>query len=109
MVVYAREWNGKKRVVGSTVNAWEPSVATLPDLREMESITYISELDIQKIAPGSDGKAQARRGSHKAAHRNGDHGGEHRGATPELDSSLRSARQGQRDGHDLASCHDDIE
>jgi RND family efflux transporter MFP subunit len=52
MVVYAREWNGKKKVVGSTINAWEPTVATLPDLREMESITYISELDIQKIALG---------------------------------------------------------
>jgi len=49
MVIYAREWNGKKKVVGSTVNSWEPTVATLPDLREMESITYISELDIQKI------------------------------------------------------------
>jgi RND family efflux transporter MFP subunit len=56
MVVYAREWNGKKRVVGSTVNAWEPSVATLPDLREMESITYISELDIQKVALGQTAK-----------------------------------------------------
>lgn len=52
MVVYAREWNGKKKVVGSTVNSWEPTVATLPDLREMESITYISELDIEKIAVG---------------------------------------------------------
>jgi len=52
MVVYAREWNGKKKVVGSTINAWEPTVATLPDLREMESITYISELDIEKIAVG---------------------------------------------------------
>jgi RND family efflux transporter MFP subunit len=50
MVVYAREWNGKKKVVGSTVSSWEPTVATLPDLREMESITYISELDIQRIA-----------------------------------------------------------
>jgi multidrug efflux pump subunit AcrA (membrane-fusion protein) len=52
MVIYAREWNGKKKVVGSTINAWDPTVATLPDLREMESITYISELDIQKIAVG---------------------------------------------------------
>lgn len=50
MVVYAREWNGKKKVVGSTINAWDPSVATLPDLREMESITYVTEIDIQKIA-----------------------------------------------------------
>jgi hypothetical protein len=31
-------------------------VATLPDLREMESITYISELDIQKIALGQQVK-----------------------------------------------------
>ena len=52
MVIYAREWNGQKKVVGSTVNSWDPVVATLPDLREMESITYISELDIQKLAVG---------------------------------------------------------
>ncbi len=50
MVVYAREWSGKKKIVGSTINPWEPTVATLPDLREMESITYITEIDIQKIA-----------------------------------------------------------
>jgi len=56
MVVYAREWNGKKKVVGSTINAWDPTVATLPDLREMESITYISELDIQKLAVGQSVK-----------------------------------------------------
>lgn len=52
MVIYAREWNGKKKIVGSTINAWEPTVATLPDLREMESITYVNEVDIQKIAAG---------------------------------------------------------
>lgn len=52
MVIYAREWNGKKKIVGSTINAWEPTVATLPDLREMESITYVSEVDIQKVAVG---------------------------------------------------------
>ncbi len=56
MVVYAREWNGKKKVVGSTINAWDPTVATLPDLREMESITYVSEVDIQKIAAGQQVK-----------------------------------------------------
>ncbi len=52
MVIYAREWNGKKKVVGSMINAWDPTVATLPDLREMESITYVNEIDIQKIAVG---------------------------------------------------------
>jgi hypothetical protein len=50
MVVYAREWGGKKKVVGSTISPWDPTVATLPDLRVMESITYITEIDIQKIA-----------------------------------------------------------
>jgi multidrug efflux pump subunit AcrA (membrane-fusion protein) len=56
MVIYAREWNGKKKVVGSTINAWDPTVATLPDLREMESITYVNEIDIQKIAIGQNVK-----------------------------------------------------
>ena len=52
MVIYAREWNGKKRVVGSTISPWDPTVATLPDLRTMESITYVNEVDIQKITAG---------------------------------------------------------
>ncbi|MFA6540096.1 MAG: HlyD family efflux transporter periplasmic adaptor subunit [Bacteroidota bacterium] len=52
MVVYAREWNGKKKIVGATISPWEPTVATLPDLTTMESITYINEIDIQKIAVG---------------------------------------------------------
>ena len=56
MVIYAREWNGKKKVVGTMINAWDPTVATLPDLREMESITYVSEIDIQKIAVGQSVK-----------------------------------------------------
>jgi RND family efflux transporter MFP subunit len=54
MVVYAREWGGKKKVVGSTVNAWESTVATLPDLTVMESITYVNEVDIQKITKGQN-------------------------------------------------------
>lgn len=54
MVVYAREWNGKKKVVGATLSPWEPTVATLPDLTQMESITYVNEVDIQKLAGGQD-------------------------------------------------------
>ncbi|HEY6171613.1 MAG TPA: HlyD family efflux transporter periplasmic adaptor subunit, partial [Candidatus Kapabacteria bacterium] len=54
--VYQREWNGKKRVVGSTVSPWDPSVATLPDLDTMESITYVNEVDIQKIQKGQQVK-----------------------------------------------------
>lgn len=52
MVVYAREWGGKKKVVGSTISPWESTVATLPDLTTMESITYVNEVDIQKITKG---------------------------------------------------------
>lgn len=52
MLIYAREWDGKKRVVGSTVSPWDPTVATLPDLTKMESITHVNEVDIQKIKVG---------------------------------------------------------
>ncbi len=49
MVIYAKEWDGRRKVVGSQVDAWYPIVATLPDLSNMESVTYINETDIQKI------------------------------------------------------------
>jgi RND family efflux transporter MFP subunit len=52
MVTYVKEWNGKKKTTGSQVNAWEPAVATLPDLTQMESITYVNEIDVRKIAVG---------------------------------------------------------
>jgi hypothetical protein len=52
MVIYVREWNGKKKGVGSAVSPWEPTVATLPDLSQMESLTYVNELDVRKIAVG---------------------------------------------------------
>ena len=52
MLIYEKEWNGKKRAVGSQVGAWDPTVATLPDLAQMESQTYVNEIDIRKIAVG---------------------------------------------------------
>ena len=52
MVIYVKEWNGRKRTTGSQVNAWEPSVATLPDLTQMESVTYVNEIDVRKLAAG---------------------------------------------------------
>lgn len=52
IVVYYREWNGKKRTVGSQINEWSPTVATIPDLDTMESVTYVNEVDIQKIKVG---------------------------------------------------------
>ncbi len=52
MVIYVKEWNGKKRTAGSQVNPWEPTVATLPDLSQMESITFVNEIDVRRIAVG---------------------------------------------------------
>ena len=52
MVIYVKEWNGKKKGVGSQINAWDPTVATLPDLGEMESLSYVNEIDVRKIAAG---------------------------------------------------------
>jgi RND family efflux transporter MFP subunit len=52
MVIYVREWNGKKKGVGSQWTAWDPTVATLPDLTQMESQTYINEVDVRKVAVG---------------------------------------------------------
>ena len=52
MVIYVKEWNGKKKTVGSQISAWDPTVATLPDLSQMESVTYVNEIDVRKIAVG---------------------------------------------------------
>jgi multidrug efflux pump subunit AcrA (membrane-fusion protein) len=52
MVIYVREWNGKKKGVGSMWNAWESTVATLPDLTQMESDTYVNEVDVRKLSLG---------------------------------------------------------
>jgi RND family efflux transporter MFP subunit len=52
MVIYEKEWNGKKRTSGSQIWAGDPTVATLPDLSQMESQTYVNEIDIRKIAVG---------------------------------------------------------
>jgi RND family efflux transporter MFP subunit len=53
LVIYIKDnWNGKKRAVGSQVSPWDPSVATLPDLTTMESVTFVNEIDVRKLAVG---------------------------------------------------------
>ncbi len=52
MVIYVKEWNGRKRTTGSQVTSWDPGVATLPDLSKMESVTYVNEIDIRHIKAG---------------------------------------------------------
>lgn len=49
MVTYAKNWDGSKRKVGSSISPWDPAIATLPDLTKMESKTYANEVDIRKI------------------------------------------------------------
>lgn len=52
MVIYDKDWNGRKKIVGSEIRPWNPTVATLPDLSEMQVVTYINEVDIRKIKAG---------------------------------------------------------
>jgi RND family efflux transporter MFP subunit len=52
MVIYVKNWNGSKKITGSNISPWEPAVATLPDLREIQVLTYVNEVDIRKIKPG---------------------------------------------------------
>ncbi|MFN3850412.1 MAG: efflux RND transporter periplasmic adaptor subunit [Spirosomataceae bacterium] len=52
MLIYVRDWNGSKKVVGSSISGWNPTVAILPDLSQMQVITYVNEIDIQKVKIG---------------------------------------------------------
>ena len=52
MVIYIREYDGSKKSEGASVGAWDPTVATLPDLSTMISTTFVNEVDIRKIAKG---------------------------------------------------------
>lgn len=52
MVIYKRDPMGKKITAGTTLNPWDPIVATLPDMSSMLSKVYISEIEINKIEKG---------------------------------------------------------
>jgi RND family efflux transporter MFP subunit len=52
MVIYNRNWDGSKMGAGSTMGSWENVVATLPNLKEMISKTFVNEIDISKIKTG---------------------------------------------------------
>ncbi|MFY0627553.1 MAG: HlyD family efflux transporter periplasmic adaptor subunit [Reichenbachiella sp.] len=54
MVIYAKGWSGNKVKVGENIRAWDPVVATLPDLSQMISRTYVNEVDIRKIKTGQE-------------------------------------------------------
>jgi multidrug efflux pump subunit AcrA (membrane-fusion protein) len=52
MVIYVREYDGSKKSEGASIGAWDPTVATLPDLSTMISTTFVNEVDIRKIGKG---------------------------------------------------------
>lgn len=52
MLIYKRNWDGSKMGVGSTMSSWDNVVATLPNLKEMISKTYVNEIDISKVKTG---------------------------------------------------------
>ena len=56
MVIYKKEWNGQKRTAGTEINTWDLTVATLPDLSTMISLTYVNEIDISKLNEGQQVK-----------------------------------------------------
>ncbi|WP_020404578.1 efflux RND transporter periplasmic adaptor subunit [Gracilimonas tropica] len=54
MVIYRRNYDGSKVTEGSDISAWNPIVAELPDFSVMESVTYVNEVDVQKISEGQN-------------------------------------------------------
>lgn len=52
MVIYKKDPLGKKITTGTTLNPWDPVVATLPDMSSMLSKVYISEIEINKVQKG---------------------------------------------------------
>ncbi len=52
MLIYKKDWNGRAVKKGSQISAWDPVVATLPDLSTMLSVTYVNEVDIRRVQPG---------------------------------------------------------
>jgi HlyD family secretion protein len=52
MVIYKKDRMGNKRKAGSSLNAFDLVIATLPDLTSMISKTYVNEIEVSKIQKG---------------------------------------------------------
>ena len=52
MIMYAKDYRGRKIKVGDNISFWRPELATLPDMSVLVSETYIKEIDISKVAEG---------------------------------------------------------
>lgn len=52
MLIYKKGWDGRAVKEGAQISAWDPVVATLPDLSVMLSKTYVNEVDVRKVKAG---------------------------------------------------------
>ncbi len=52
MIVYVRKWGNRKTRVGDYVSFHDPAIATLPDLSNLASETYVEEIYISKLHVG---------------------------------------------------------
>jgi HlyD family secretion protein len=52
MVIYKKDRLGTKRKTGSSVNAFDRIIATLPDLSSMISKVYVGEIEVTRVLPG---------------------------------------------------------
>ncbi len=52
MVVYSKDYEGRKRGTGSEISTWDNVVATMPDLKNMRIKTFVNEIDISKAKTG---------------------------------------------------------
>lgn len=52
MVIYKKDRHGTKRKTGSSINAFDNVVATLPDLTSMLSKVFVSEIEVTKVHKG---------------------------------------------------------
>jgi multidrug efflux pump subunit AcrA (membrane-fusion protein) len=52
MVTYKKDRGGSKRKTGSSINAFDMIVATLPDLTSMLSKIYVNEIEVSKVQVG---------------------------------------------------------
>ena len=52
IIIFAKDWMGKKLTKDSEVSLWNPKIATLPDMSSAIIETYVKEIEISKISNG---------------------------------------------------------
>jgi len=52
IVMYAKLWGGRKLRVGDEISPWNPNIATIPDLSELISETYVEEIHVTRVEIG---------------------------------------------------------